>query len=308
MTKTATPAALGRNAPIEATEQVILDLRYGGLASSPLRMIESSLQPIVAVIRSVNIGESDASALQPLLDVTYGPGAISAADVCLSSVPTGDFTVEVDEEARLIRLISADKDIGITDDNVRWASSSGYTLQGRTVEFRPREVLTWIRCEVAVAGGFWNVTKDETYEPPPEPLVPAVSASAVGFDVTATVTGDPDTSYGLSWGDGSSADATVVTDASGVGTAANTYAAEGTYTITVTGAEPELTSSTDVTVSAEVPPLADPESFDPGDFNVGDVLDFAEAHPHLVAALRKAEQKGKNRQGVLDGLDRLDRA
>jgi hypothetical protein len=73
----------------------------------------------------------------------------------------------------------------------------------------------------------------------------------VDLKATASLTGGiSNESYGVDWGD--SKTATMRTDGDGAGSSSHTYAAAGTYTVTLK--RDDVTHSQDVTVTAPAPP------------------------------------------------------
>lgn len=51
---------------------------------------------------------------------------------------------------------------------------------------------------------------------------------------------------------------------------------------------------------------AQPEQYDPRDYNVADALDYAAEHPDEIGAIRAAEEAGKARVTLLAGLDDIE--
>lgn len=99
-----------------------LDLWTWGLSGQPATWALSTWVTVIEMIRGVNRGALDASAVQDALDAVFPDKGYQASDVVLAHPPVGDFTATVTDPAtNTVRVeLVGDADLGLPDDNVRW--------------------------------------------------------------------------------------------------------------------------------------------------------------------------------------------
>jgi PKD repeat protein len=113
--------------------------------------------------------------------------------------------------------------------------------------------------------------------------------------VTAFADGASGDQADFDWGDGSAVASVPVPAPPGVASTGHTYAADGTYTVTVSSGGASDTE--DVTVPGAA------VDFDPAEHTVTEVQDYVSANPGQAQAVRDAEAAGKNRSTLLSWLD-----
>lgn len=143
-----------------------------GLSGEPLRMAPTPWQSAVEAMRQANLGVLDVAAVQPILDASFPDAGYQAADLCLTSPPTGTFQFSVGDED--VVTFTADDD-ELPDANIQWDFGDRTTEHGRVVEHTYAEPGTYTaQVSVAVAGSIFQSTQDvEVGEPPAAEPKPA---------------------------------------------------------------------------------------------------------------------------------------
>jgi hypothetical protein len=96
-----------------------------------------------------------------------------------------------------------------------------------------------------------------------------------------------------------------VTSAAATGTITASSPASGAYTINVSPTAGAPRSLPPEGMAASTAVSTNGGAFDPGEHNVAEVVDYAQAHPDEAAALYDAEVAGKNRTTLLGQLEAL---
>ena len=253
-----------------------------GLSGEPSSWALSTWTSLIDVIRAVNRGDMNPSAVQDALDTLYPDAGYQAANVCLAHPPLGTFSVTVGEANRDVRVdLDGDEDLGLPDENVQWDFGDGTLVNdaGGWDHTYAADGEYQIRLYIMVAGARYGqgdtVTigeagREASVDPGYDARDATVFESETDELPNTTVT--PEQS-----------------DAQAEAVAA--YIAGEETGAEVADVSPDAAEAT-----------GNGGAYDPGAHTVDEVLAYAADHPDEVNAIAAAEEAGKNRSTLLDRL------